>query len=419
MNILNNIIITEFPYVCLTYNAYSTLGFRVSESGNLTLKNTSQGGGRIDLSPSGSALIISGSNASATVESGVTVETGGNGYAAQPTNGGKLTIKGNASFISNGSYNIVNNGGIVNIEEQATITNTKGVAIQAQGTGAVVNISGGVITGATSALSGVNKSQGGTNTQFNITGGQLNSDGTGIAVLGESPKVTISGGSINAKDFALAGNGSETTNADIKISGNASLTSEGTAAIYNPQSGKLEITGGTISGVFGIVARQGEISVTGGTIKAEGSGTQAIGSPSEQLPAGTAILTDNTLKYGEGKNPASVKVNGPVVIESSNENPVLAYGNTENDGDEITVGAGVDFVNQTVNPVYVQTGLVQGPNGVVMTEAEAEKMAEELANQGKTENPNTADPIALYATVAVLALLGLGATAFLAKKSSR
>ena len=35
------------------------------------------------------------------------------------------------------------------------------------------------------------------------------------------------------------------------------------------------------------------------------------------------------------------------------------------------------------------------------------------------ENPNTADPIALYATIAVLAVLGLGASVVIAKKSNR
>ncbi len=37
----------------------------------------------------------------------------------------------------------------------------------------------------------------------------------------------------------------------------------------------------------------------------------------------------------------------------------------------------------------------------------------------KTENPNTADTIATYMTIAAVALLGLGATAFVAKKSNR
>ncbi len=41
------------------------------------------------------------------------------------------------------------------------------------------------------------------------------------------------------------------------------------------------------------------------------------------------------------------------------------------------------------------------------------------AEGDKTENPNTADTIATYITIATVAMLGLGATAFVAKKSNR
>ena len=42
-----------------------------------------------------------------------------------------------------------------------------------------------------------------------------------------------------------------------------------------------------------------------------------------------------------------------------------------------------------------------------------------VAPEENPENPNTADPVALYATIAAVALVGLGATAFIAKKSRR
>ena len=54
-----------------------------------------------------------------------------------------------------------------------------------------------------------------------------------------------------------------------------------------------------------------------------------------------------------------------------------------------------------------------------MTEAEAERMEAEMNREESVANPNTTDPIALYATIATVALLGLGASVLVAKKSHR
>lgn len=61
----------------------------------------------------------------------------------------------------------------------------------------------------------------------------------------------------------------------------------------------------------------------------------------------------------------------------------------------------------------------QQPGGETTTPGgEANTPADEnQASSENPENPNTADPIMLYSAVAVIALLGLGATAFFAKKA--
>ena len=343
---------------------------------------------------------------------------GGTGTVLNITSGGDLTLTGTTGAVESDvatSATIWVADGEVTIGNGATVKNTNnGFIISAEpGT---INIEAGAKLESTGS-NGSGVSVNGASSKLNITGGSIATNGTSVNVFGTNPEVTISGGDITAKNgFALSGNGSQTTGSKITISDAASLTSTNNAAIYNPQDGTLTVDGSTITGATGILARQGTVNINGGTIVANGDGTiSGTTTAADGIQKGVAVLTD-----GEG---VTATVDGDNTVLRSTGAPVLAL-NAETPGDQITIGAGVKIESSVAPDAAYLDGLVVGPNGVVMTEAEAEKLAEELASQNKpaaeeVANPNTADPIALYATVAVLAVLGLGATAVLAKKSNR
>lgn len=72
------------------------------------------------------------------------------------------------------------------------------------------------------------------------------------------------GVTIETSGFAIAGHGNW-HGTEIAING-GTITSTGTTAIYHPQYGTVEVTGGTITGLTGIEMRAGTLNVTGGTI---------------------------------------------------------------------------------------------------------------------------------------------------------
>ncbi len=130
-------------------------------------------------------------------------------------------------------------------------------------------------------------------------GTDITSEGIGVAVIGNNPKLDILGGKITAKSFAVSGNGSLTVNSTINIEG-GELKSTNSAAIYHPQTITLNVKGGILTGLVGIVARQGNVNISGGTINATGDkdGKSCFGDAKEgnecvQLPLGSAVIVDN------------------------------------------------------------------------------------------------------------------------------
>ena len=107
---------------------------------------------------------------------------------------------------------------------------------------------------------------------------------SGIIVLGngttDSAILEVKGGEIVSYDFAISGNGTlnattlEPLYGGTKIAITAgTITSTGALgeAIYHPQAGTLDISGGTITGHQGVEMRSGTLNLTGGTIHAIGN----------------------------------------------------------------------------------------------------------------------------------------------------
>lgn len=153
-------------------------------------------------------------------------------------------------------------------------------------------------------------SAGGTTTLTNITGkftmdsgyikavaaDPVNEGEFGIGVYGTG-SVTINGGKIEAGWYAVTGNGAKTTDSTVIING-GTLISTKDYAIYNPQSGKLEINGGTIYGnAGGIAMNAGTLKITSGIVTSKGEGnTGTWGDGTGNL--GNAAINLNA-KYGD------------------------------------------------------------------------------------------------------------------------
>ncbi len=176
----------------------------------------------------------------------------------------------------------------------------------------------------------------------------------GVIVVATSSKLEMNGGEIDGGNgFAIAGNGSKSESTEITING-GTLKSDGTAVIYHPQSGTLNVKGGTLTGKFGIVARRGDINVTGGTITATGTGTDTVGDAVDkdgkkvELPVGTAFVIDNSAENYDGD--AKVTIGGGTV--SANELILYSLDDEEEHKDFLVTGGKFD---KAVDVAYVST----------------------------------------------------------------
>lgn len=88
----------------------------------------------------------------------------------------------------------------------------------------------------------------------------------GVALY-DGADFTMTGGKIEAGWYAIAGNGNNSTqNSVIKIQG-GELISTSDYAIYLPQSGTTDITGGTVNGAAGAVSiRRGTLNISGDAV---------------------------------------------------------------------------------------------------------------------------------------------------------
>lgn len=146
---------------------------------------------------------------------------------------------------------------------------------------------------------------GATSAVVNLDGGQVKASGHGVVICGTGstnnpqstdPALNISSGStINTDATAIMGNGMY-HNTIINISG-GQINSANEVAIYHPQYGKLNVTGGSIIGATGIEMRSGTLNVSDDAVitgTASEFLTQANGSGNTVLGAGIAISQHTT-----------------------------------------------------------------------------------------------------------------------------
>lgn len=145
-----------------------------------------------------------------------------------------------------------------------------------------------------------------------------------VAAFGDKCTVNIEGGEIISKYYAISGNGlPENAGTEINIHG-GTITSTDNVAIYHPQLGAINITGGTLTGYDGIQMCGGTLVMTGGIIKAIGTGKHSTDSYNKgsdgSIATGCALSLLSRAGYTGDIN---VNISGTSTLTSSNNYAVV------------------------------------------------------------------------------------------------
>ena len=185
-----------------------------------------------------------------------------------------------------------------------------------------------------------------------------------VFIRDKGSTLTTSGNLASSATFAIAGNGSEGwggTTVTI-AGGSVSATNEDGFAIYQPQSGTLNITGGTITADNPIGIKSGELNISGGSIQATGTYQEVVGTYGDGInPSGSAITIDSNGAYAgqvkinitggtiSSETSPAVREVGPaddqLVSISVSENAVLQSG--ENGTSDIEITHDIDGNSKT------------------------------------------------------------------------
>ena len=147
---------------------------------------------------------------------------------------------------------------------------------------------------------------------------------TGVAIFGKNDGSTttalhiVDNASIHTTGFAIWGNGLGVDDTEIVING-GTITSTGTTAIYHPQYGTVEVTGGAITGTTGIEMRAGTLNVTGGTIKGAAEELSVESNPSGETTVGAGIaIAQHTTAHDLNVSIAGGAISGAAGLCESN-----------------------------------------------------------------------------------------------------
>ena len=328
--------------------------FELNSSANITLDLN---GNDITVSKNDAIMIDGSGKMTVTDSKGSSVVTG---VSSAILNLGNLTVtsgtfKGDdyaihQSIYSDGTLTI--DGGIFEAEKALSVE--KGDAI----------IENGTFTG---TVAGVEcYSLEGNSPSITINGGTISAP-TGATVIGSNSTATatliLNDGTITGTTNMGIGGNAGNGNTVIKINGGTveCRGNENCAAIYHPQKGTLTITGGTITGKTGIsFCGSGSISITGGTITGTGA-DDVVGYDSGPISDGSAlsIVSRGTSYQADGET-ISVNITGGTLV-SEQANGISEYTYSYSNGTLITgEDSGVESV---VSDVSISDGTVTGADG--------------------------------------------------------
>ena len=236
----------------------------------------------------------------------------------------------------------------------------------------------------------------------------------------------INGSTITVSAFAVSGNGAaHGTKIDIN---NSTLTSEKATAIYHPQIGEMNISGGTITGETGIEVRAGTVTVSDGakiiatgyptTVGANGNGTTTIGAAlavaqhTTELPitvniengnlSGASALVTNNPQENDQEAISKVKVNiengqfEGLVNDKGGGKIEAAGGTFDNLGAEVDVVASDvaeitqgEITKTVIGLANINEAIKNAPEGTIVEFIKAAEKAEVEAPAGVTVENNT------------------------------
>lgn len=284
------------------------------------------------------SLTISGGTVTGKLGQGVIINTEYKGASGVTNfdleNDGKVVSEADNFSAVNafGEASVVVSGGTI----KATGENSTGINIYGESS---VTIEEGQISGTEIGIGTYD------NSEIDVNGGEVSGRYGALSYGGGTLRVTS--GTIRGTAAAVAGNGTdENKNTTIEIEGGT--LEGGIAGIYHPQKGKLTITGGTITGQAGIVARGGDITISDeAEIEATGTGTITIGDAkhsgsSVKVPASAIVADQNT---GYDSENMKVTISGGTIKAAEGESAVVMTTNGTEDSEinhekfDITGGA--------------------------------------------------------------------------------
>ncbi len=324
------------------YTVTPTGKWLIINKGALTLSNTAEGAGGITSTFKG----LVDNYGTLTVNSGTYSTTAEIAFWNNDENS-TITVNG-GSVSSSANVIIAENGSAVNVAG-GTITATGEESYGIYSTSSKVNVSGGKVTAATEAIH-LQTSSTATisgDATVEVTGEET----WGVVILSNSTLTVKDNAKITSNGFAISGNGSEGQGGTtVNIEGGT--VTGGSAGIYQPQSGNLNITGGTISGETGVYVKSGELSVTGGAINGTGAKADYNFNGNGANPTGDALVIDNC-SYPGGAPTASITGG---YFKSDNGDPISSYATTGNTVISNFVSGG--FFNSEVSEDLCSDGFV-------------------------------------------------------------
>lgn len=126
---------------------------------------------------------------------------------------------------------------------------------------------------------------------------------------------------------AIQGNGSSGKGGTIiNVYDGALVKAASGTGMYLPQSGTVNVYGGTIEGATGIGIKSGTLNITGGTIIGNGAYYNSVESVTNGIQFdGSAVMVDSYIGYAGEMN---INVSGKAVLKSENAYAIHEIGNT-------------------------------------------------------------------------------------------
>ena len=317
-------------------NGFSTANgaqiISVKAGGNLTIMDSSADKSGV-VSGAKYAVYVGGAGTKVVVQSGKLI---GDGNAVLVTSGAALEVTGGTLTVANPA---TSTEPAIHVQLESSLKISGGVIVGGQGT------NGGAISALSSTvdLSGNAKLTGYSGIAlFNVDSNYGLSNAPGAV----SSALTMTGGAIEAKVFALSGNCLQSAGSVAMITGGSLTSTEGTA-IYWPMEGALTIGGNAVvTGGTGIEAKMGTITIQNNA-KVIGTAEYRADEPTNggSSPEGSALLLSSQMYGTDGQyktdNQLKVNITGGT-LTSNQGNAVTVYNTEQNEVQtaQVTVSGG-------------------------------------------------------------------------------